>query len=42
VNPEDLADRLDVALDAVLAARVALGGISGPVLPEEAIFTSGC
>lgn len=36
-TPDDLPERLDVALDAVLTVRVALGGLSGPPLPEEAL-----
>ena len=37
MNTEDLTERLDVALDAVLAVRVALAGLSGAPLPEEAL-----
>lgn len=37
MSDEDLTDRLDAALDALLAVRVALGGLSGPLLPEEAL-----
>lgn len=32
-----LAERLDGAVDHLLAVRVALGGLSGPPLPEEAL-----
>lgn len=34
---DDIADRLDVALDAVLAVRVALGGLAAALVPEEAL-----
>lgn len=40
MNPEDLTDHVDVALDALLAVRLALGGLSGTALPEEAMDTA--
>ena len=40
MNSDDLTDHLDAALDAVLAARLALGGLSGTPLPEEAMDTA--
>jgi hypothetical protein len=37
MSTNDLIERLDVALDAVLAVRVTLGGVAGPALPDDAL-----
>jgi len=37
MNTNDLAQRLDQALDAVLTVRLALTADAGPALPDEAI-----
>ena len=40
MNTEDLTERLDVALDAALTVRVALGGLVDTPMPEEAMDTA--
>ena len=37
MNPADLAERLDLALDAILTVRVALAKGTGLALPDEAL-----
>lgn len=37
MNAQDLAERLDKALDGILAVRVALAGGTGLALPEDAL-----
>ncbi|GMV42249.1 MAG: hypothetical protein AMXMBFR64_39650 [Myxococcales bacterium] len=37
MNNADQVDRLDVALDALLAVRVALGGLLTDAMPDEAL-----
>lgn len=37
MSTDDLTERLDQALDGILAVRVALAGGTGPALPEEAL-----
>ena len=37
MNADDLTERLDCALDAVLAVRVTLAGGAGPALPGDAL-----